>query len=93
MALAWLLAQGEDIIPIPGTTKLAVRSCIHLFGFGTLSGVDPQNIQENLAAMNIKLSPEDVQEVRRIAQAADAGKADRYPPVWMHLLFADTPAL
>ena len=24
-ALAWLLAQGEDIIPIPGTTKLEVR--------------------------------------------------------------------
>ena len=52
-----------------------------------------QNIRENLTAMDIKLSPEDVQEVRRIAQAADAGKGDRYPPVWMHLLFADTPAL
>jgi aryl-alcohol dehydrogenase-like predicted oxidoreductase len=23
LALAWLLAQGEDIIPIPGTTSLA----------------------------------------------------------------------
>ena len=25
VALAWLLAQGDDIIPIPGTTKLPVR--------------------------------------------------------------------
>lgn len=24
VALAWLLAQGEDIIPIPGTTKIKV---------------------------------------------------------------------
>ena len=25
IALAWVLAQGEDVIPIPGTTKLPVR--------------------------------------------------------------------
>ena len=25
IALAWVLAQGEDIIPIPGTTKLSVN--------------------------------------------------------------------
>ena len=24
ISLAWLLAQGDDIIPIPGTTKIAV---------------------------------------------------------------------
>ena len=24
VTLAWLLAQGDDIIPIPGTSKLAV---------------------------------------------------------------------
>ncbi len=26
VALAWLLAQGDDIIPIPGTTKIAVST-------------------------------------------------------------------
>ena len=26
IALAWLLAQGEDVIPIPGTTRLQVRA-------------------------------------------------------------------
>lgn len=25
VALAWLLGQGEDVIPIPGTTKINVR--------------------------------------------------------------------
>ena len=25
VALAWLLAQGEDVLPIPGSTKPAVR--------------------------------------------------------------------
>lgn len=31
VALAWLLAQGEDVIPIPGTTNVAVSrypSCV-----------------------------------------------------------------
>lgn len=29
VALAWLLAQGDDVIPIPGTTKLPVsQTCI-----------------------------------------------------------------
>lgn len=26
IALAWVLAQGEDVIPIPGTTKLQART-------------------------------------------------------------------
>jgi aryl-alcohol dehydrogenase-like predicted oxidoreductase len=26
VALAWLLAQGSDIIPIPGTKKIKVRT-------------------------------------------------------------------
>ena len=28
VALTWLLAQGEDIIPIPGSTKIKVRSSV-----------------------------------------------------------------
>lgn len=30
VALAWLLAQGEDIIPIPGTKKIKVRAKVEL---------------------------------------------------------------
>jgi aryl-alcohol dehydrogenase-like predicted oxidoreductase len=30
VALAWVLAQGEDIIPLPGTTKIKVSQLIFL---------------------------------------------------------------
>ncbi|KAI0336645.1 Aldo/keto reductase [Cubamyces sp. BRFM 1775] len=75
IALAWLLAQGDDIIPIPGTTKIA-------------------NIRENIGALSIQLSPEDVEQVRQAAIAADAVvEGDRYPAEHMAFLFADTPPL
>ena len=59
LVLAWLLAQGKDIVPIPGTKQKG-------------------RIDENLAALNIKLSPEDV---KRISDAAPpgAGAGPRYP--------------
>lgn len=41
IALAWLLAQGPDIVPIPGTKR-------------------PERIDENLGALDVPLSPEDV---------------------------------
>lgn len=59
LVLAWMLAQGKDIVPIPGTKRKA-------------------RIDENLAALNVKLSPADVQ---RISEAAPpgAGAGTRYP--------------
>lgn len=59
LVLAWMLAQGKDIVPIPGTKRKA-------------------RIDENLAALNVKLSPSDVQ---RISDAAPpgAGAGTRYP--------------
>ncbi|CAM6088002.1 unnamed protein product [Calypogeia fissa] len=44
LALAWVSSQGEDVVPIPGTTKLA-------------------NLDENLASLNVKLSPSEFEEV------------------------------
>jgi aryl-alcohol dehydrogenase-like predicted oxidoreductase len=41
LALAWVLAQGDFIVPIPGTTKIA-------------------NLESNVAATEILLSPEDL---------------------------------
>lgn len=52
-----------------------------------------QYAKENLASIKVKLSPEDVQEVRRAATKADAIPGDRYPPVFMKTLLADTPPL
>jgi aryl-alcohol dehydrogenase-like predicted oxidoreductase len=59
LVLAWMLAQGKDIVPIPGTKRKA-------------------RIDENLAALNVKLSAADVQ---RISDAAPpgAGAGTRYP--------------
>ncbi|KAF9556603.1 Aldo/keto reductase [Agrocybe pediades] len=74
IALAWILAQGDDFIPIPGTTKV-------------------KYLHENLGALGIKLSPEEVQEIREIANRADATHGDRYPANMMGALFADTVEL
>jgi aryl-alcohol dehydrogenase-like predicted oxidoreductase len=67
LVLAWLLAQGKDIVPIPGTKR-------------------KQRIDENLAALNINLSSE---EVKRISDAAPtgAGAGTRYPAETMKRVY------
>jgi len=72
VALAWLLAQGEDVIPIPGTKKI-------------------KYLNENLAAVSVKLRPEDVQEVRQLAEKADWANGARYPEGMWQTLYAETP--
>ena len=59
LVLAWVLAQGKDVVAIPGTKR-------------------KQRLDENLAALNVKLSPE---ELRKISDAApvDAAAGARYP--------------
>ncbi|KAF8970341.1 NADP-dependent oxidoreductase domain-containing protein [Flammula alnicola] len=74
VTLAWLLAQGDDIIPIPGTKKI-------------------KYLKENLAAAKIKLSPQEIAEVREIANKVDATVGARYPPASMQWVLADTPEL
>jgi aryl-alcohol dehydrogenase-like predicted oxidoreductase len=53
LALAWLLAQGEGIVPIPGTKRR-------------------KNLEENVAALGIALTREDLE---RIDQTAPKGAA------------------
>jgi len=48
LGLAWLLAQGEQIVPIPGTKKL-------------------ERVRENLGALEIRLSADDLAEIERIS--------------------------
>lgn len=48
LSLAWLLAQGEHIVPIPGTKRL-------------------DRVQENLGALQVKLSADDLAEIERIS--------------------------
>jgi aryl-alcohol dehydrogenase-like predicted oxidoreductase len=63
LALAWVLARGEDIVPIPGTKRR-------------------NYLEQNLAAIDLKLTPEDL---RRIDQVAPKNVAAgmRYPAATM----------
>ena len=60
LALAWVLAQGVDIVPIPGTRRIA-------------------NLQENVAAVDIALSDEDLAAIDQVAPAGVAA-GERYAP-------------
>ena len=94
IALAWLLAQGPDVIPIPGTTKIHVRIMIIMRFRPRTNRRARQSLKENVAATKITLTDEEVAEVRRISESAEAAKGgDRYPPGMAEQLFADTPAL
>ena len=59
LALAWVLAQGEDIVPIPGTKRRSY-------------------LEENVAALEIKLTPADLAEFDSVAPAGGTAGA-RYP--------------
>ncbi|KZS97315.1 Aldo/keto reductase [Sistotremastrum niveocremeum HHB9708] len=72
VTLSWLLQQGDDIIPIPGTKKI-------------------KYLNENLGAYKVHLTPDEVKEIRVLAEDADAVEGDRYPPGFQEMLFADTP--
>ncbi|WP_243286197.1 aldo/keto reductase [Geothrix terrae] len=63
LALAWVLAQGRDIVPIPGTT---LRS----------------HLDENLAALEILLTPEELAEIDAVAPKGVAA-GPRYPEATM----------
>ncbi len=66
LALAWVLAQGNDIAPIPGTKRRTY-------------------LEENLAAADITLSADDLQQLDAIApQGAAAGQ--RYPEEAMRVV-------
>ncbi len=66
LALAWVLAQGEDMVPIPGSSHRP-------------------HLEENLAALEISLSAE---ELKRIDEVAPKGVAagDRYPEGGMKVI-------
>jgi aryl-alcohol dehydrogenase-like predicted oxidoreductase len=62
LALAWLLAQGDDIVPIPGTRS-------------------PQRVAENVAAVDVSLSREDLTRINEILPHGAHGA--RYPQVML----------
>jgi aryl-alcohol dehydrogenase-like predicted oxidoreductase len=66
LALAWLLAQGEDIIPIPGTKRR-------------------KYLEENVAALNVKLTADDLRRIDEVAPKGVAAGA-RYPEMMMSMV-------
>src|SRR5450432_717091 len=63
LALAWVLAKGQDLVPIPGTKRRSY-------------------LEENAAAAQIVLSPDEVAELEA-AMPADQIAGDRYAPAGM----------
>ena len=63
LALAWVLAQGDDLVPIPGTRRRAY-------------------LEENVAAVDIELSPGQLAELEAIFPHG-AASGSRYPEAMM----------
>jgi aryl-alcohol dehydrogenase-like predicted oxidoreductase len=65
LALAWLLAKGDDIVPIPGTRNIA-------------------RLEENVGAVHLKLSYDDLQRIAEILPAGGFGARylDSFMPEW-----------
>ena len=66
LALAWVLAQDKNIVPIPGTKRR-------------------KYLEENVAALDVKLTKEDLKRIEEIFPA-DAAAGSRYPEHMMNLV-------
>ncbi len=67
LALAWVLAQGEDVVAIPGTHRA-------------------ERFDENLGALAVRLSPEDLARIDAAVPAGAAAGA-RYPKGAMEAVY------
>ncbi|XP_010553615.1 PREDICTED: probable aldo-keto reductase 4 isoform X1 [Tarenaya hassleriana] len=73
LALAWVHQQGDDVCPIPGTTKI-------------------ENLNQNIGALSVKLTPEEMAEIEAIAQP-DFVKGERYMSSMPTYMQSETPPL
>ncbi len=67
VTLAWLLAQGDDVVAIPGTRYI-------------------KRVQENLGALEVKLSVDDVAAITKAVPAGSAS-GERYPAAAMKAVY------
>ena len=66
LALAWVMEQGDNIFPIPGTKRI-------------------KYLEENVAAVKVKLTPEDLNAIEKIFPK-NAAQGLRYPEHVMQAL-------
>jgi aryl-alcohol dehydrogenase-like predicted oxidoreductase len=64
LALAWALAQADEIVPIPGTKRIAY-------------------LEQNLAALDIRLTTEELAALDAVTPAGSAVAGDRYQAAMM----------
>jgi aryl-alcohol dehydrogenase-like predicted oxidoreductase len=74
LSLAFVLAQGPDFIPIPGTKRV-------------------KYLQENAKAVEIKLTDEELMEIRTEIGKIGGMQGERYPARLMDACFGDSPEL
>jgi aryl-alcohol dehydrogenase-like predicted oxidoreductase len=67
LAIAWALAQAEDVVPIPGTKRITY-------------------LEQNLAALNIRLTTDELAALDAVTPAGSAAAGDRYQPAMMGYL-------
>ena len=67
LALAWVLAQGDDVLTIPGTKQ-------------------KKRLHENLGALDVKLTPAEVEEISATVPAGSAA-GTRYPEAQLKSLY------
>jgi aryl-alcohol dehydrogenase-like predicted oxidoreductase len=67
LVIAWLLARGPDIVPIPGTKRI-------------------ERLDENLGALSVRLSPEEVDEISTLVPVG-AASGLRYPEAAMKAVY------
>ena len=70
LTLAWILAQGDQFIVIPGTTKI-------------------KNLEENAGAAKVKLTEEEIAQIRKACESADTA-GDRYMKEHSAHLYGDS---
>ncbi|KAL8240217.1 hypothetical protein R6Q59_013572 [Mikania micrantha] len=73
LSLAWIHHQGNDVVPIPGTTKI-------------------ENLEQNIGALSVKLTSEEMSELESIA-SADSVKGARYMACMSTYQNSETPPL
>ncbi|KAL9611870.1 MAG: hypothetical protein Q9167_003524 [Letrouitia subvulpina] len=73
LSLAWLINQGNDIFPIPGTKQI-------------------KYLEENMGALNVKLTGEEDREIRQAIERAEV-YGTRVAETLMGGLVMDTPSV
>ncbi|KAJ1413893.1 NADP-dependent oxidoreductase domain [Sesbania bispinosa] len=86
LALAWVLQQGEDVVPIPGSAQSVVsadnalyKSCqpdASLSAFQRTTKI--KNLDQNLGALGVKLSEKDLREISEAVPIDDVAGGRYY---------------